>query len=261
MKTVEELSNQILDDISDENLSHYDGVDDSSNALEHYGILGMKWGVRKDRRKKKDRRYPDETDQEYQNRMNRESQERQAKAAAKERAATQRATLKSQERQKRMDLRAQEKRDAANRKSQERQKREMTKQQELEYKERKRTERQKTRSKPTNERTLNDKELKDAIQRLRDEQTYRQLSIQNKSLPKRTVIKAATVGGGILLAVGTAIAKKQLTEVGNQKASAYLQKKGLLKDVPKNQQQGAPTMDDIRNLVDEMIKASKGGGI
>lgn len=265
-----------------DSMEHYEAnFTDESDSLEHYGVPGMKWGIRKDRdgnqtpkRKKKDRRYEDETDQEYQNRMTRESQERIAKTQAKERLQSQKRSLKSQEKIQRMQIQAQKEQRQLDAKNQQKQKKldqaERKRQAELaakEAKQRRKEEKaaqrkvakEQTDSKPTNARNLTDKELNDAIQRLRNEQTYKQLSLQNKSLPTKTVIKAATIGGGILLAVGTAVAKKQLTDVGNQKVSSFLEKKGYLeKGSSKNQQSKSPSMEDIQNLINEAIKNSKG---
>lgn len=331
--TLEELSERILNDNFGTEVVHSDEdppketfLDNTTEFLEHYGVKGMKWGVRKKRKptgkkksgsvlktlenlsRGKNRRYPGETNAEYQKRMERESQERIAKIAAKEAANQQKRTLKSQEKQKKTQedeqmkrikeqIKAQERKDAIQRSAQEKQQKRMLKSQERQNKEsiksqerkeqenrkaqekirkdqeaeRKRVEKQqkresrenaKTASKPVKARTLTDKELNDAIQRLRNEQTYKQLSLQNKSLPKKTIIKAATIGGGILLAVGTAVAKKQLTDVGNQKASEFLEKKGLLKaGSSKNQQTQnakAPSMEDIQNLINEAMKNYKG---
>lgn len=309
MLTVEELSNKILDDQFDE-VTHSDEeppveeteapnndeqfVDDDSNAQErydvqttdnsdsltHYGIKGMKWGIRKDREKKpyepkkKDRRYDGESDQDYQNRMAREERERSSKQsersrvksekrAAKERAQTQKRMLKSQERIKQMEIKAQQKNkeiEIAERKRQEARSDKLAKEAEAKRrKEERKAEREKTKSKPVNARTLTDRELNDAIQRLRNEQQYKQLSLQNKSLPTKTVVKAATIGGGILLAVGTAVAKKQLTDVGNQKAGDWLEKKGYLKKGTSNKGGPSITMDDVQKMVDEAVKAAKGG--
>lgn len=296
--TVEELSNRILDEGSDvvhsneldsdrtfdNNSDDAEIVDeanspsetDESDSLTHYGIPGMKWGVRKDREykpKKKDRRYDGESDQDYQNRMAREERERSSKQserskvksekrAAKERAQTQKRMLKSQERLRQMEIKAQQKAketEIAERKRQEARSDKLAKEAKAKRrKEERKAEREKTKSKPVNTRTLSDRELSDAIQRLRNEQQYKQLSLQNKSLPTKTIVKAATVGGGILLAVGTAVAKKQLTDVGNQKAGDWLEKKGYLKKGSANKGGPSITMDDVQKMVDEAIKAAKG---
>lgn len=270
-----EHSDAEVNSVSTESTEQIKMEDNSDNddfdSLTHYGVLGMRWGVRKDRFakvKKRDRRYEGESDQDYQRRMERESQERRAKTEAKaraeqqkreikDRATTQKRMLKSQERQQKMQIKAQEKlreEQAAERRKQEELRRQEEKQR------RKDAKKEKTNSKPVDVRSLSDMELNDAINRLRNEKTYKDLSLQNKSFPKKTLIKAGTIGGGILLAVGTAVAKKQLTDVGNQKVSSYLEKKGLLKAGTGNKQSSntAPSIDDIKNMIDEAIKNSKG---
>lgn len=256
-------------------MEHYEAnFTDESDSLEHYGVKGMHWGIRKDRdgnqtpkRKKKDRRYEDETDQEYQNRMTRESQERIAKTQAKERLQSQKRSLKSQEKIQRMQIQAQKEQRQLDAKNQQKQKKldqaERKRQAELAAKEakqrrkeekaaRRKAAKEQTDSKPTNARNLTDKELNDAIQRLRNEQTYKQLSLQNKALPKRTVIKAATIGGGILLAVGTAVAKQQLTAVGNIKAEKFLKDKyGIDTSKAKG---GKLTEDRVKEIFTQLLE-------
>ena len=274
---IETLSNRILDGWLDslehgdkpiddsDSLEHYDPkFTDDSDYLEHYGVLGMKWGVRKDRdgnaktkRAKKDRRYDDETDQEYQNRMQRESNERSEKVRLKSQERIQKAQLKNQVRLRKLEIqnqKRQKEQEIAERKRQEKVAKDATKEREKV---------EKTNSKPVSASKLSDKELNDAIQRLRNEKTYKELSLQNRSIQTRTLVKAATIGGGVLLAVGTAVAKKQLTDVGNQKASDYLKKKGWLKENQGNDKSKSKdsskdfTLDDVRELYEELSKAAK----
>lgn len=232
---VETLSNRILD--GDFDLFHTDNTyfddQDTDNFLDHYGVKGMKWGIRKERessgKKKKsstvratekmtsllrgkNRRYKDETAAQYQARMRRESNERIAKINAKQQTAAEKRTLKSQEKIAKMQIKAAKEQAA----------------------------KEEAKQNPTTKvspkktvKTMSDQEIRDAIARFRLEQEYkneqRKANDMTNGLMKKTVKGAAVVGGGILLAVGKQVLTKQLADIGNQNLDDYLVKKGYKK--------------------------------
>lgn len=232
--------------------------DDENSSLTHYGVPGMKWGVRKDRTKRVPRRYrrfEGETDKEYQNRMNRESQERQAKVAAREKAAsekraakeradTQRRALRSQEKIAKTNASIQIERERLQQKANERIRKEQQKAQE---KERRKQEKQaekkgdekKTKSqlekgkKAASTKGMTDEELRVAINRMNLEKQYREASRKpDKPAIKATKSIVAKVGAniattyatkyavkGIDYLIGKATGKKQETEVKTAKGN------------------------------------------
>lgn len=216
---LETLSNMILDDPKE--IVGNDFIEDG--FLEHYGVPGMKWGIRKDRKtsntKKKDkstsifrgknRRYPGESAAQYSARMKRESEERIAKVNAKQQAASEKRTLKSHEKIAKMQIKSEEKQRAE----------------------------EAARKNPTTKvstkktvKNMSDQEIRDAIARFRLEQEYkneqRKANDMTSGLMKKTLKGAAVVGGGVLLAVGKEVAKNQLSDIGNQQLDKYLVKKG-----------------------------------
>lgn len=233
--TLEELSNKILDESFDSNLEHSDEVESSDNFsdfLEHYGVLGMKWGVRKDRKvPKKYRRFEGESDQEYQNRMNRESQERQNKAnikareksekrAAKERLATQKRALKSQERMAAAQRKEAQRREEAQRKEQAKKADKKTKSNNEKG------------DKAQNVKSMTDEELRAAIARIRSEKEYQQLTKKPDGFATATLKKVGNIGGGVLIGTGKALATKYLTKYASEKIDDFMDKRKKSKDKP-----------------------------
>lgn len=225
MIDLETLSNRYLNDPEDI-ISSDNSTDD--DFLEHYGVPGMKWGIRKDRKSSgtkkksstvkkdkstsifrgKNRRYPNESAAQYNARMKRESEERIAKINAKQQAASEKRTLKSHEKIAKMQIKSEEKQRAE----------------------------EAARKNPTTKvdtkktvKNMSDQEIRDAIARFRLEQEYkneqRKANDMTSGLMKKTLKGAAVVGGGILLSVGKEVVKNQLTDIGNQQLDKYLVKK------------------------------------
>lgn len=203
---LETLSNMYLDDDFVEQDSF-----EEDDFLEHYGVKGMKWGVRNDKKKKsrkgdkstsifrgKNRRYPGENAAQYNARMKRESAERIAKINAK-----------SQEKIVKMQLK-----DAEKQRSQEEA----------------RTNPKTEVSVKKNVKSMSDQEIRDAIARFRLEQDYKneqkKANDATNGLMRKTLKGAAIVGGGILLTVGKQVVTKQLTDIGNQKLDAKFVERG-----------------------------------
>ena len=115
----------------------------------------MKWGVRRtpeqlghkttSKRRRRDRKYDDETEKEYQARMIRESNERVTKATQKAQLQLQREQLKSLERQQKLQLKSQQQQRKIQQKQQAEQRKE---QQEEQHRQQKLARKQKTDSKP-----------------------------------------------------------------------------------------------------------------
>lgn len=280
--TVNDVSDKILDENFGLDLMHSEETDSSPSeelnevvksedgngaeiGLTHWGIKGMKWGVRRSqeelghktrKRRFRDRQYEDETPQQHAARLQRESNERVAKTQAKEHAASekrqlkaeadkQKRQLKSLEKQQKMQIKSQEKARKEQLQSEKEKRNNELKRQKIEAK-------KKAEDKYIDPRKLSDRELSDAVQRLRNEQAYKQLRVENTSFPKKTALKALGIGGGILLAVGTTVAKKQLTDIGNMKVDEYLKKKGI--DTSKNGKSKGINEDDVRRIINEIFE-------
>lgn len=255
MTTVEELSNKILDDT----YSH-SGVPRKENSIAHYGVLGMKWGVRKDRKRE------DETDQQYKDRLDRESRERTAKADRKARAKEQKRSLRSQERiekirsktqikQTEKQLNAQAKQREAQQKQQEKQQAKQREEQKKQFvrqeKDRRKQEKKNSlvtrKTKPT--AIMTDKELSDAINRLRNEKAFKEASKKPDSLGKKAT-KAVVFG--LAVPIGMAVVKKQFTELGDDALAKQLGKVRKKYDIPKQAKKGV-SEDKVQQMIDDAI--------
>lgn len=275
--TVEEISNRIIDenyllrfregvyvcDRDGYDLSHADNLDEE-NTIAHYGVLGMKWGIRKDRQRK------GESDQQYKERMERQSRERIAAADRKAREKEQKRTLRSQERIQKAQIRSNERKDKALRKSQEKsqaaqrkaqekqqvaQRKAQQKQQEKDNK-RTKSDINKNKKEPST-RSMSDAELRDAINRMKAEREYAQLSKK----PDSASVKAAKGVGKLAMKVGSSILVTQLTKVGTKKISKILgtddddsKSKDKAKKAKTTTEKAVNTAADVVNAVNKVSK-------
>lgn len=194
-------------------------VEKDDSYLEHYGVLGMKWGVRKSRktsnkrakRKWRDRQYEGETNKDYQDRMKRESAERLAK--------TQRKMLKDQ---MRFEAAAHKRELKSHKEELDTQKKIAETEAKAQKDAREAKDKKKSdtfRNKKDAVKSMTDQELNDAINRLRKEKEYLDMTKEPDGVLKATLKKTSSVGGGILINVGKAVVTKELTRM----ASEYLE--------------------------------------
>lgn len=244
---LETLSNMYLDG-SINNLIHNDDSprelylddDDQENTLEHYGVLGMKWGVRRTpeqlghRVKKKDRRYEGETEQQYQQRMARESAERIAKTEARAKAKSEKRAIREREAAQKRELRSQERIAKRKLKSEENLRREQAKQNPQQDLNKKTKSNLNKGNKRTPTKDMTDQEIRDAIARLKLEKEYIDLSKKPKGVLNKTVDGTSK----LLLQVGRNIAVGQLTKYGNQKVDQFMNKKSQKKIDKTNKELG-----------------------
>lgn len=225
-------SNPINESDESNSLDHQESsFIDESNSLDHYGILGMRWGVRRSKeelghktrkRRLRDRQYEDETPQQHQARLQRESNERAIKTQSKALEKSEKRQLKSEaDKQKRL-LKSQEKQQKRTLASQEKVRQDQMRQQERQRKEQEKIRDKKSSSKRQDPKSMTDQELRDAIARVQLEKQYKKMT--GNALSKTTNAAVEVFGGAgkkiltaLVVTYGTRAATKLIDEQLNKK--------------------------------------------
>lgn len=244
---VETISRMILDASfhpPDDNLDRIieqDGFITDPDVIQHYGILGMRWGIRRtpeqlghtiEKRPKGHRQ--GETRQEYAERMRREERERQAKRAEK----SEKRQIKAQAKEQQRELRSREKREARVLKSQEKENQrkieEARRQAEKESKKTKAAHSGKQAK--VDVRGLSDEELAAAIRRLQMEKQY-------KDLARKPDSPAVKMAKNIATSAATQVASKYVAAYATKGIETLIKKAGGKSPITNNQKEDEKKKD------------------
>lgn len=198
----------------------------SDDTLTHWGIKGMKWGVRRSpeelghktrKRRFRDRQYEDETPQQHQARLQRESNERAIKTQANAQTKSEKRQLKAKADEQKRQLKSLEKQQQRSLKSQEKARKAQMKQDEQRRKDQQKQLEKQSNSKRQNPKHMSDQELRDAIARVQLEKQYKRAT---GGIGTKTLGAASDVFGG----AGKKIVTALIVTYGTKAATTLIEK-------------------------------------